>query len=110
MTVETLIRPVVEMPADLPERNVDAEDVGVPTESDESGGLGRLLVVWVAATTIGLFGAVALAVWSVTGSVANGVLGGLFTTMWGGPGFGVMFGAAYHSIKEENATKRSGQE
>ncbi len=74
-------------------------------ENPDVGGLGKRLLVWVIGTTIGLFLVVAAAVWWVTGDLTNAVLGGLFTTLWGGPGFGLMFGAAYQSVKEDDAVK-----
>ena len=82
-----------------------ASHLPVLGENPDVPGLGRRIVVWVAATTVGLFLLVAGAVWWVTGDLTNAILGGLFTTLWGGPGFGIMFGAAYQAIKEDDAEK-----
>jgi hypothetical protein len=63
--------------------------------------LGRSIIVWVVLCTLGMLGAVAVAVTAVTGDVVDGLVVGAFAAAWGGPGFGVMFGSAAHAVRQE---------
>ncbi len=67
----------------------------------------RSLWVWVAICSVVMFAVVGGGVWLVTGRLVDGLAVGGFTTFWGGPGFGVMFGSAYHALSSERAEKRS---
>jgi hypothetical protein len=67
----------------------------------------RSVWLWVAICSVVMFTGVGAGVWAVTGRAIDGVAVGAFTTFWGGPGFGVMFGSAYHALSSERSEKRS---
>lgn len=58
----------------------------------------------VLASTIVLF-ALTLAMMQVSGEIGTSTGVAAMAAFWGGPGFGVMAGAAVHSIKKDRATK-----
>jgi hypothetical protein len=67
----------------------------------------RSLWMWVAICSVVMFVGVGAGVWAVTGRFIDGLAVSAFTTMWGGPGFGVMFGSAYHALSTERFERRT---
>lgn len=59
-------------------------------------------VIWATALISALiFVATSALVWMVTGELINGVGAGVFSAVWGGPGFGVTVGGAAHAVAIE---------
>ena len=67
----------------------------------------RSVWIWVAICSVVMLVVVGGGVWLVTGKFIDGLAVGAFTTFWGGPGFGVMFGSAYHALSNERSEKRA---
>jgi hypothetical protein len=70
----------------------------------------RSLWLWVAICSVVMFAGVGGGVWAVTGRAIDGLAVAAFTTLWGGPGFGIMFGSAYHALSTERSDKRRAAE
>ncbi len=70
----------------------------------------RSLWVWVAVCSVVMLAGVGGGVWLVTGRLVDGLAVGGFTTFWGGPGFGIMFGSAFHALSTERAEKRAARD
>ena len=87
----------------------DASDLPAPIKAivtapvPPEATLGRSIGIWVVLCTVVMLVGVGGGVWATTGEVVNGLAVGGFAALWGGPGFGVMFGSAAHSLPEERA-------
>lgn len=75
-----------------------------PASSPQVPNLGRSIRNGVLASTVALF-ALTLGMMQVSGEIGTSAGVAAMAAFWGGPGFGVMVGAAVHSIKNDRATK-----
>ena len=72
-----------------------------PAVDESAPALTHSIVLAVAMTGAVLFVGSFATVWAMTGKPIDGVGVGLFTAFWGGPGFGIMFGPGFHTLRLE---------
>lgn len=77
------------------------EATEIDTQHDWPTGLARSLAVAILWTALVFFVGCAAGVIAITGDVSAGVGIGGMAALWGGPGFGMMVGAAVHSHGRE---------
>lgn len=66
-----------------------------------NGSLARSIIWATLVSSAVLIGGSTLAVWMAQGKAGEGLAIGLFCAVWGGPGFGAMFGAGLHTLRTE---------
>ncbi len=69
--------------------------------SQADGSLARSIVWGIVVSSIVLLGGSVITMWATTGRLIDGVAVGAFCAAWGGPGFGAMFGAGAHALRNE---------
>lgn len=64
-------------------------------------GLARSIVWGIVVSSAVLLGGSIVTMLATTGSLWDGIAVGAFCAVWGGPGFGAMFGAGFHALRCE---------
>lgn len=68
----------------------------------DTTGLRRSIIAGIAVSSAVLFGGSIITMWATTGRLWDGLAVGAFCAVWGGPGFGAMFGAGFHALRREH--------